>query len=153
MPRMNALELLFYDICQYNDKAQECKNNYKRLENFDSYLNDRFKQLTAKRIYTLKFPFNLVHKKMIVDDLNDPKEIEKFNRETREFNSLLDYTKKLETRLDTLQIEIGLIADALTFDDYLECCKDYPNMKNKEEYDNIQDKLKGFKEYLHNKVK
>lgn len=151
---MNALELLFSDIYEFNDKARECINNYKRLKNFESYLNDRLKQLTAKRTYTLKFPFNLISKRLIVDDLNDPEEIEEFNRETHEFNSLLDYTKKLDKHLHTLKMEIGLIADGLTFDIYLDCCKDkYTNMANKAEYNNIQDKLKCFKEYLYNQVK
>lgn len=150
---MNTLELLFADIYEFNDQTHKLLNDYKRLKNLDSYLNDRFKQLTAKRIYTLKFPFNLVHKKMIIDDLNNPEEIKKYNKEIHEYNNLLDDTKKLNQHLNTLQIEIGLIADALTFDDYLECCEKYPEMKSEEEYDNIQDKLKGFKEYLHNKVK
>lgn len=150
---MNILELLFADIYEFNDQTHKLLNDYKRLKNLDSYLNDRFKQLTANRIYTLKFPFNLHKSKMIIDDLSDPKEITKYNNEVHEFNSLVDNVKRLNQHLNSLQIEIGMLADSLTFDDYLECCKDYPEMSSKEEYNNIQDKLKGFKEYLYKQIK
>lgn len=150
---MNKLELLFADIYKFNDQAHKLLNDYKRLKNLDSYLNDRFKQLTSNRIYTLKFPFNLHKSKMIIDDLSDPKEITKYNNEVHEFNSLADNVKRLNQHLNSLQIEIGMLADSLTFDDYLECCKDYPEMSSKEEYNNIQDKLKGFKEYLYKQIK
>ena len=150
---MNALELLFADICEYNDKGQKLLNDYKRLRNLDNYLNDRLKRLTAKRTYTLKFPFNLIHKKIFVDDMNDSKEIATYNKEVHEFNSLLDDIKKLNQHLKSLKMEIGLIADGLTFDDYLECCKDYPTIKNEEEYNNIQNHLKPFKEHLYKQVK
>lgn len=151
---MNTLELLFSDIYEFNDKSQENKNNYKRLKNFESYLNNRSKQIVTKRAYKLKFPFNLLCKnKMIVDDLSNPEEIDEYNKEIHEYNNLLDDTKKLNQHLNTLKIEIGVLADYLSFDDYLECCEKYPEMKSKEEYNNIQDKLKGFKEYLHNQVK
>lgn len=151
---MNALELLFADIYEFNDKAQKCENDFKRLKNLGNYLDNRFKQITAKRTYTFKFPFNLICKnKMIINDLNDPDEIEKYNKEISEYNNLLDNTKKLNQHLNSLQLEIGLIADGLSFDDYLECCEKYPEMANEAEYNNIQDKLKGFKKYLYNQVK
>ena len=152
---MNALELLFADIYEYNEKTRKCENDFKQLKNFGNYLDDRLKQLTVKRTYTLKFPLNLLCKnKMIVDDLNKSEEITQYNQEINEYNSLLDANKALNKYLNSLQLEIGLIADSLTFDIYLDCCKDkYPEMANETEYNNIQDKLKGFKEYLYSQVK
>lgn len=111
------IDLLISDLVELVKVGKRLNNSNIRANNLKNSLDKQFTKLELDRSYKLKFPLNLIFKKIILNNVTNHEEIKNYDRAVIEYNKELDQVKRLDNCCQILKSEIGMLISELTLDD------------------------------------